>query len=152
MIHRWAVPHNIFSAAKFNAHINVEICNQIDSLKYAYNFEFKGHDRAHVYIGTNKEDFLNEIRNSLYAKYVPTSETCWRFFSFPMHKEFPASQRLDIHIEGERVIYFEENDHPSEVLNRNLLETTLTAWFKYKLNSPPDLQAKGKRDYLFRFL
>jgi hypothetical protein len=39
----WAVPHNLFLVAKFNAHINVEICNQIDSIKYVYNFEFKGH-------------------------------------------------------------------------------------------------------------
>ena len=139
---RWVVPHNLFLAAKFNAHINVEICNQINSIKYVYKYVFKGHDRAQVYMGTIEEDRRDEIRNFLDARYVSASEACWRLFSFPMHKEFPASQRLDIHLEGDRIIYFEEDDHPSEVLNRNLPETTLTAWFKYNLNNPHDLQAK----------
>ncbi|CEP12471.1 hypothetical protein, partial, partial [Parasitella parasitica] len=52
------------------------------------------------------------------------------------------NQRLDIHLEGDRVIYFDEDDSPQDVLQRSLPESTLTAWFKYNSNNPHDLQAK----------
>ena len=43
---RWVVPHNVFLCTKYNAHINVEICTSIHSIKYVYKYVYKGHDRA----------------------------------------------------------------------------------------------------------
>ena len=99
---RWVVPHNLYLAAKYNAHINVEICSHIESIKYVYKYVYKGHDRAQVYMGGNEQERNDEIKNFLDARYVSAAESCWRLFSFPMHKEFPSSQRLDIHLEEER--------------------------------------------------
>lgn len=59
-----------------------------------------------------------------------------------MHKEFPSCQRLDVHLAGDNLVYFDENDILAEVLDRTLSETTLTAWFKYKANNPDDQTAK----------
>ncbi|KAK4518113.1 uncharacterized protein ATC70_001464 [Mucor velutinosus] len=62
--------------------------------------------------------------------------------SFPMHKEYPSTQRLDIHLENDSRVYFNENESSDQVLSRTLPETTLTAWFKYNLENPEDNEAK----------
>ncbi|KAK4511694.1 uncharacterized protein ATC70_007237 [Mucor velutinosus] len=66
-----------------------------------------------------QDDHQDEIKKFLDARYVSASEACWRIMSFPMHKEYPSTERL-----------------------RTLPETTLTAWFKYNLKNPEDNEAK----------
>jgi len=133
---RWIVPHNLYLTAKYNAHINVEICNEINSIKYVYKYVYKGHDRAQVYM-TNTAGVApgqDEVKNFLDARYISASEACWRLLGYPMHKEFPSCQRLDVNLPNDQRIYYNENDSPVEVLNRAVQDTTLTAWFKYNAN------------------
>ncbi|CEP08959.1 hypothetical protein, partial, partial [Parasitella parasitica] len=139
---RWVVPHNLFLTTKYNAHINVEVCTQVNSVKYIYKYVFKGHDKAQVYMLNGQEENQDEIKNFLDARYVSASEACWRLLSNPMHREFPACQRLDIHLENERLIYFDEDDNPREVLDRDIPESTLSAWFKYNEHNPNDAEAQ----------
>jgi hypothetical protein len=140
---RWVVPHNLFLAAKYNAHINVEICTQFNYVKYVYKYIYKGHDRAQMHVGDgNGQQQQDEIKNFLDARYVSAAEACWRLFAFPMHKEFPACQRLDVHLPGDRMVYFSEDDNPQDVLSRNVPESTLTAWLNYNLNHPNDEEAR----------
>ena len=47
---RWVVPYNPYLAQKYNAHINVDVCATIKSVKDIYKHGFKGHDRAPVQI------------------------------------------------------------------------------------------------------
>jgi hypothetical protein len=47
---RWVVPHNIYLSIKYDAHINVEVCNNIREVKYLFKYVYKGHDRATVKI------------------------------------------------------------------------------------------------------
>ncbi|CEP09067.1 hypothetical protein, partial, partial [Parasitella parasitica] len=138
---RWIVPHNLFLAAKYNAHINVEICNEINSIKYVYKYVYKGHDRAQVHIDNGAVGQQDEISNFLDARYVSASEACWRIFSYAMHKEYPACQRLDVHLPGDNPVYYQEKDHPSEVLSRGIKDSTLTAWFNYNAANPDDEEA-----------
>lgn len=42
----FVVPHNPYLLAKYDAHINVEVCSTIKSVKYLYKYVFKGHDAA----------------------------------------------------------------------------------------------------------
>ena len=77
----------------------------------------------------------DEIRSYLDTRYVSASEGCWRLFAFPMHREFPAHQRLAIHLEGEQTVHFNEDDDPIDVASR-AHETTLTAWFEFNLENP----------------
>jgi hypothetical protein len=44
----WVIPHNVSLVVKFQAHINVEICNRAKSVKYLFKYIHKGHDRAAV--------------------------------------------------------------------------------------------------------
>ncbi|GBO45558.1 hypothetical protein AVEN_37637-1 [Araneus ventricosus] len=43
---RLVVPYNPWLSKKFNAHINVEVCASIKSVKYLYKYVYKGHDAA----------------------------------------------------------------------------------------------------------
>ena len=79
---RWVVPHNLYLAAKYNAHTNVEICNQVNSIKYVYKYVYKGHDRAQVYMDSNATEQQDEVKSFLDARYVSAAEACWRVFSF----------------------------------------------------------------------
>jgi hypothetical protein len=41
---RWVVSHNVYLSTKYDAHINVEVCNNICEVKYLFKYIYKGHD------------------------------------------------------------------------------------------------------------
>jgi hypothetical protein len=43
---QWIVLYNLHMATKYHAHINVEICSSISTVKYLYKYVYKGPDRA----------------------------------------------------------------------------------------------------------
>jgi hypothetical protein len=47
---RWVVPHNVYLSTKYDAHINVEIYNNIRVVKYLFKYIYKRHDRATIEI------------------------------------------------------------------------------------------------------
>jgi hypothetical protein len=61
---RWIVPHNPYLCQKYNCHINVKICSSIHSVKYLYNYIYKGHDCIIISI----KDSYNEIEKYLNAR------------------------------------------------------------------------------------
>jgi hypothetical protein len=46
----WVVPHNVYLSTKYDAHINVEVCNNIRAINYLFKYVYKGHDRATIEI------------------------------------------------------------------------------------------------------
>ena len=38
---RWVVPYNPYLCAKYQAHINVEICSSVKAVKYLYTYVYK---------------------------------------------------------------------------------------------------------------
>ncbi|XP_022856844.1 uncharacterized protein LOC111377922 [Olea europaea var. sylvestris] len=44
---RWVVPYNPYLSAKFDCHINVEVCSFIKAVKYLYKYVYKGHDQIY---------------------------------------------------------------------------------------------------------
>jgi hypothetical protein len=133
----WVVPHNLYLATKYNAHINVEICSSISAVKYLYKYVYKGHDRAAYIVTVNNGSItdpshpkpIDEINNYLDARYVSASEACWRLFHFPLHKQHPNIVRLAIHLPGEEVIAFDETELILDIVGKHPF-TTLTGYFK----------------------
>ena len=134
----WVVPHNVYLCTKYDAHINVEICNTVSAVKYLYKYVYKGHDRASVIVSSNNNTNNNqqatiqqdEISQFIDARYVSAPEATWRIFGFSLHKESPSHQRLSIHLPEQEPVYFREESNLNEVLaNARDKKTTLTAYF-----------------------
>jgi hypothetical protein len=47
---RWLVPHNVYLSTNCDAHINIEVYNNIRAVKYLFKYVYKGHHRATVEI------------------------------------------------------------------------------------------------------
>ncbi|XP_071930166.1 uncharacterized protein [Coffea arabica] len=41
---RWIIHYNAYLLAKYDCHINVEVCSAIEAVKYIYKYIYKGHD------------------------------------------------------------------------------------------------------------
>ena len=42
LTNQWVVPHNLYLCTKYDAHINLEICNTIGAVKYLFKYVYKG--------------------------------------------------------------------------------------------------------------
>jgi hypothetical protein len=152
---RWVVPHNLYLAAKYDAHINVEVCTSITAVKYLFKYVYKGHDRATVEIsGENqqgsqedsqfpREDLvenlsqdplkcINEVKRYLDSRYVSASEGCWRIFGFILHDEYLCIYRLQLHMPDSYLCFFKDGQSIGDIVNKNTnKETMLTAFFNF---------------------
>ena len=63
MNNSWVVPYNPYLLLKYNAHINVELCSTVKSVKYLYKYIYKGYDCANVQI--NLQEDVNIPKNNL---------------------------------------------------------------------------------------
>ncbi|CAG8781230.1 2621_t:CDS:1, partial [Rhizophagus irregularis] len=98
---RWVVPHNVELVEKYDAHINVKICNSVLAIKYLYKYVYKGHDRATVALSqpdsaselrSPVKEPIDEIKMYLDARYISSSEAIWRIFHYRMHGRSPSVQ------------------------------------------------------------
>ncbi|XP_058779305.1 uncharacterized protein LOC131653232 [Vicia villosa] len=140
---RFVVPHNPYLLKKFQAHINMEWCNQGTSVKYLFKYVNKGYDRitAAVVEGDNDSPSTtkngDEIKQYLDCRYVSLSEACWRIFSFPIHGRSPAVERLYFHLEGDNSVYYTDYELIDEVLEKpSVKESMFTAWMEANKTYP----------------
>jgi len=138
---RWVVPYNPYLCKKYSAHINLEACVSIKSVKYLYKYIYKGHDQAHIEI--NEQLHHDEVKTYLDARYVSAPEAMWRLCAFPMHNQSHSIIRLAVHLPNHQLVYFrqgEEEIAADRALNNR---TSLTAWFD--LNT----RDENARQYLY---
>lgn len=127
---RFVVPYNPALCLKFDAHINVEVCTSIASVKYLYKYVYKGHDRLVVELRGNENlGEVDEISQFLDCRYVSASESCWRIFGFNLHAHYPSVLHLPVHLPNQQMVYFDEDADREEVAQRNQA-TMLTRWFE----------------------
>ncbi|KAG4949627.1 hypothetical protein JHK82_042850 [Glycine max] len=106
---RYIVPYNPKLLRKYQAHINIEWCNQSTSIKYLFKYINKVYDKitaVMVYDGNdevqNASTQTNEIKQYLDCRYISPYEATWRIFAFPIHARKPAVERLNFHLPGQR--------------------------------------------------
>ncbi|KAM3234136.1 hypothetical protein P3L10_019495 [Capsicum annuum] len=128
---RYVVPYNRNLIVKFDAHINIELCNYSRSVNYLFKYINKGSDRATATIEcTDTAELHDKIKRYLDCRYISATEACWRIFKFDIHHREPAVERLPFHLQGENTIVFEEEERPENIIRRpNAVKTKFTEWF-----------------------
>ena len=85
---RWIVPYCPLLSKIFKAHINVEFCNSVKSIKYVCKYINKGSDMA--VFGLQESNKNDEVTNFQMARYISSNEAVWRLLKFPLHERYPA--------------------------------------------------------------
>lgn len=61
---RHVVPYSAYLIAKYDCHINVEVCADIKVVKYLYKYIHKGHDRiSYNVVGNTPANVVDEIQS-----------------------------------------------------------------------------------------
>ncbi|CAF4771097.1 unnamed protein product, partial [Rotaria sp. Silwood2] len=137
---------------KYNAHINVENCATVKSIKYLFKYVSKGHDCANIKLqrpvqegaAAAQETFeWDEIKTHFDARYMSVPEATWKLFEFPSHDKSHAVIRLAVHLPNQRPVYFAEGKERQALERAVTKDTTLTAWFKLNSKTP------DARQYLY---
>ena len=123
---KWIVAYCPLLSRLFRAHINVEYCNSVKSIKYICKYVNKGSDQA--MFGLDKDGRANdEVERYQLGRYISSNEAVWRILDFPIHERRPTVEHLAVHLEnGQRVYFTEDNLH--ERMNEPP-RTKLTAFF-----------------------
>ena len=83
---RWIVPYNPYLSLKFDAHINLESCSSVKSVKYLYKYVYKGYDSTNIKATTvsdgSTKSTVDEIATYLDMRYISAPEAVWRIFEF----------------------------------------------------------------------
>lgn len=133
---RWVVPYNWILLLRYQAHINVEFCNQSRSTKYLFKYVNKGFDKATAALNketTNEgeKQVVDEIKYYLECRYVSACAGAWRIFGFVIQYNKPSVYRLSIHLPNQQSIIFEDQDPIDTVAEKASVKmTTLQAWFE----------------------
>jgi hypothetical protein len=80
-------------STKYDAHIYVEVYNNIRAIKYLFKYVYKGNDRVTIEISRQNNNAtegnvvkVDEIKKYLDCRYVFALEATWRIFKFDMHE------------------------------------------------------------------
>ena len=126
---RDVVSHNLFLLKTFKCHINVKICSSLKVIKYLLWYPFKGESRV---IGSIEDtEAEDEVKVFEDMRTVGATEAFWRFYQFPLHTRYPKVYSLDIHLEDQQQIYFEDTTVMQEVLQGEPKKTQLISFFEY---------------------
>ena len=123
---RWIVPYSPILSKTFKAHINVESCHSVKSIKYICKYVTKGSDMA--VIGFGAENSNDEVTQFQMGRYVSSNEAFWRFFSFPIHERHPTVVHLAVHLENGQRVYFTAQNAVQRA--HQPPSTTLTSFFE----------------------
>ncbi|GBL73852.1 hypothetical protein AVEN_230806-1 [Araneus ventricosus] len=105
----WIVLYCPLLTKIFNAHIEIEYCNFVESIEYVCKYVNKGSDMA-VFELTSGENDLNEIQQYQMRRSFRINEAVWRILNFPIQERHPTVIHLNVHLEnGQRVYFMTEN-------------------------------------------
>ncbi|XP_076032434.1 uncharacterized protein LOC143020158 [Oratosquilla oratoria] len=126
----WVVPYNPYLCLKYDAHVNVECSNSIKAIAYVTKYVNKGADKILFTKTSGENEVVNEVKNYQEARYVNSNEATWKIFKFDIHRSFPPVLMLDLHLEGENMVFFNERMTDEQVTQKTEKDTRLTAFFQ----------------------
>lgn len=96
---RWMILYLSLLSKTYKAHINVEFCNSVKSIKYIWKYVYKGRDMAVFSVQNINEN--DEITCYQMGRYISSNEAIWRILGFLKHERDPAAvTHLAIHLEN----------------------------------------------------
>ncbi|KAL3024818.1 hypothetical protein AAZX31_04G146800 [Glycine max] len=133
---RYIVPYNAKLLRKYQAHINIEWCNQNTSIKYLFKYINKGYDRVTVVVVYDANGALenpitqnDEIKEYVDYRYISPCEATWRIFGFPIHARKPVVERLHFHLPGQHSVLYEDDDDIDDILSKpSISDSKFLAW------------------------
>ncbi|CAH1426925.1 unnamed protein product [Lactuca virosa] len=122
---RYVVPYNKTLLKQYQAHMNLEWCNQLGSIKYIFKYINKGPDRitASFYDAKNnkKQHKENNDRDEIVeyynCRYISACEACWRLFRYDIHYRTPPVERLSFHLQDKQPVVFKPSQRVTNVTN-----------------------------------
>ncbi|KAL7145368.1 hypothetical protein ABFS83_07G078200 [Erythranthe nasuta] len=127
---RHVVPYCPYLLAKFDCHINVEICSDIKLVKYLYKYIYKGHDKmAYHVVGNKSHGSYDEIQAFQDGRYICASEAYWRIYAFPMSEIHPAVIILPVHLPNHQPLRFGLHQSLEQLLQNPLSSKTMLTEF-----------------------
>jgi hypothetical protein len=128
---RSVVPYNPMLIMKYQAHVNIEICNKSNCIKYLFKYITKGVDRVTASLEFGDEENVDEIKQFYDCRYLSPSESIWRIFKFDIHNRWPAVKRLTFHLHNEQRVMFTDTSKLTSVVARNRERRTMfLAWME----------------------
>jgi hypothetical protein len=97
---RWVVPFLPLLSKMFEAHIDMEYCNSMKSIKYVCKYVNKGSEMA--VFGISNERTNNEVMRYQLGRYISSNEAVWRILGFPIHERHPTVVHLSVHLKKGR--------------------------------------------------
>ncbi|XP_035830079.1 uncharacterized protein LOC118479584 [Helianthus annuus] len=143
---RSVVPYNKKLLKRYQAHINVEWCNQSASIKYLFKYINKGPDRATVaVVPSNNQDEQaenDEIKEYYDCRYISACEASWRIFSNEVNYRSPSVMRLPFHLPGQQTVYFGPDEDINHVLNKPSVNSSMFLSWMQRNQDPNDTVAR----------
>ncbi|XP_023741901.2 uncharacterized protein LOC111889982 [Lactuca sativa] len=136
---RNVVPYNKILMKQYQAHMNVEWCSQVGSIKYLFKYINKGPDRITTsivdptkkkkqQIENNDDEEIGECYN---CRYISACEACWRLFAYDIHYRTPPVERLSFHLENKQPVVFKPNQHLNQVVSKpTVAASQFLAWME----------------------
>ena len=124
----WVVPYCPLLSKTFKAHINVELCSSVKSIKYICKYVNKGSD-ACIFDLENPGKF-DEVKQYQLGRYISSNEAVWRLLGFNIHERFPPVQHLSVHLEGDQRVFFQDGEENLAQRLQEAPKTTLTSFFE----------------------
>nr|GEU98854.1 hypothetical protein [Tanacetum cinerariifolium] len=122
----FVIPYNSYLLKKYQAHINVEWCNQVGSIKYLFKYINKGPDRVTTKIQVRDRDneapsnveVIDEIKDYYDCRYLLACESSWRILKYEVVYRTPAVERPPFHLPGQQQVVYDKDDDIDNVLNK----------------------------------
>ncbi|XP_022018850.1 uncharacterized protein LOC110918879 [Helianthus annuus] len=143
---RSVVPYNKKLLKRYQAHINVEWCNQAGSIKYLFKYINKGPDKATVAVvqhdSNNEELQQDEVKEYYDCRYLSACEASWRIFAYDVHYRTPSVMRLPFHLPGKQPVVFGPDEDINQVLNKPSVKASMFLSWMERNKDPNDTLAR----------
>lgn len=125
----WVVPYNPYLLMRYQAHINVEICNSLKAIKYLHKYIYKGGSSALVIQRQMLTGGVyDEIKLHQTLKYFGPAQAAFHLFAYKLSLHDPPVVRLTFHLPGEQSLLFFPGNEVQAVTEGE--QTMLMAFFK----------------------